>query len=255
MSITYTPIPERVAALGTMTLAKGSHDSRDEGMCAMEAVAFLAGLGHTDAPECASPVMRAYTIGLNDAWPDEQRQRLVPYLPRMVGTAGDSQDEARSYLALDWLVRTYTPAWLDLAGLSDEARALRNLPQIVDLAAAAAAGPVVREARAKAAAAGAAAWAAAWAAAGDAAGAAARDAAWAAARDAAWAAAGDAAGDAAWAAARDAAWAAAGDAARAAAGDAAWAAAWDVLCPTVEALQDSALDLLDAMIDPSAVTA
>ena len=234
MSITYTPIPERVAALGTMTLAKGSHDSRDEGMCAMEAVAFLAGLGHTDAPECASPVMRAYTIGLNDAWPDEQRQRLVPYLPRMVGTAGDSHDEARSYLALDWLVRTYTPAWLDLAGLSDEARALRNLPQIVDLAAAAAAGPVVREARAKAAAAGDAAWAAAWAAAG--------------------AAAGDAARDAAWAAAGAAAWAAAGDAAWDAAGDAARDAARDALCPTVEALQDSALDLLDAMIDPSAVT-
>jgi hypothetical protein len=75
---------------------------------------------------------------------------------------------------------------------------------------------------------------------------------WAAARAAAWAAAGDAAGAAAW----DAAW----DAARAAAGDAAWdaawaaagAAAWDAaraaLRSTVEALQTSALELLERMI-------
>ena len=64
-------------------------------------------------------------------------------------------------------------------------------------------------------------------------------------RAAAWAAA--------WDAARDAAWAAAWDAA----GDAAWAAAWaaarDALAPTVATLQASALDLLDRMIDPSAV--
>jgi hypothetical protein len=133
-------------------------------------------------------------------------------------------------------------------------------------AARAAAGDAARDA----------AWAAAWAAAWDAAGDAAGDAAWAAAGDAARAAAGDAAraaagaaaGDAAWDAARDAAWAAARDAARAAAGDAArdaawaaagaaardaaWAAAGDAarekLRPTVEVLQASALELLDAMI-------
>ena len=50
--------------------------------------------------------------------------------------------------------------------------------------------------------------------------------------------------------------AAAGAAARAAAGAAAWAAAWDAawdaLAPAVEALQTSALELLDRMIDPSA---
>ena len=77
-----------------------------------------------------------------------------------------------------------------------------------------------------------AAWYAAWAAAGD--------AAWAAARAAAWAAAGAAAWAAAWDAARDAA----GDAAR----DAARDAAGDALRPTVEALQASALELVERMI-------
>ena len=211
-------ITERLTALDTIHLDHGSHESFEAGHCAMEVVAFLAGEGHTDAPECASKVLRSFTINLNDRWDDQTRQRLVPFLPRMVGTAGDGQDEARSYLALDWLIRSFTPTWLDLAGLSAEAAELRGLRRIVDLAAAEAAGPVVRVARDRA----------------DAAGAAAR----AAAGDAAWAAA----GDAAWAAARDAA----GDAAR----DAAEAA----LAPTVTTLQDSALDLLDRMIDPSGVT-
>src|SRR5438067_11627652 len=146
-------------------LAEGSHDSFDEGACAMEWVSYLAGEGFTDAPECASRVLRTFTINLNDTWEAEDRQRLVPFLPRMVGTAKDGKDETRSYLALDWLIRTYTPAFLDLANLPEEAQALRDLRRIVDMASAEAAGPVVRAGREKAHAA----WDAAWAAAGDAA--------------------------------------------------------------------------------------
>ena len=52
------------------------------------------------------------------------------------------------------------------------------------------------------------------------------------------------AASAAWAAAGDAA----GAAARDAAGDAAWDAAWAKLLPTVEALQKSAIDLVERMI-------
>ncbi|MGZ4516405.1 MAG: hypothetical protein ACXVXN_00560 [Mycobacteriaceae bacterium] len=208
-------LTDRLAQLDTITLDHGAHDDFDDGHCAMEVVAWLAGEHNiTDAPSCASRVLRTYTISLNDNWPEEQRQKLKPFLPRMVGTGGDGLDETRSYLALDWLVRTYTPTWLDLAGLTVEAQELRDLRRIVDLVAAQAAGPVVRNASSKAAAAGAAAGAAAWAA------------AWAAARAAAWAAA----GAAAWAAA--------------------WAAARAALKPTVETLQASALELLDAMIAP-----
>jgi len=211
MSTAPTVIPERVAALDTITLDSGNHCNFSEGHCAMEVVAWLAGLGHTDAPECASPVLRDFTVGLNDRWDTVQRQTLKPFLPRMVGTAGDGQDEARAYLALDWLVRTYAPEWLDVAGLTERARDLRDLPRIVDPASAQSAVPVAHAARQDAAAAG------------------------AAARDAAWAAAGAAAWAAAWAAARD--------------------AAGDSLAPTVAALQASALDLLDRMIDPGAATA
>jgi hypothetical protein len=262
--------------LDTLTLAKGGHQTRDQGVCLMEAAAWLAGQPHTDHPPCVSPVLGMFGRNLNDVLLDDTRQLLKPYIRPMLGTAGDGNDEARSYLALDWLIRTYLPAWLDLAGLA-EAGAVRGLASVTDLEAARAAGPVVRAAAVKAAAAGAAAWDAArdaaWAAARDAAWDAARDAArdaagaaaWAAAGDAAWAAAGDAAWaaagaaawdaarDAAWAAARDAAWdaarAAAGDAAWAAAGDAAWAAARDELAPTVAALQADAIRLFGVMID------
>lgn len=231
--------------LDTITLAKGAHDDFESGSCLLEATAYLANEPFSDHPACVSPVLGAYGRSLNDVLPDDRRQELKQYIPRLIGTANDGQDEARSYIALDWLIRTYTPAFLDLAGLTAEAQELRNLRRIVDPIAAKEAWPVVRGARQKASAA----WAAARAAVGDAAGVAAGAAARDAARDAAWAAVGVAAGDAAW----DAAGVAAGDAARVAAGDAAWAAARDALNPTVDTLQTSAIALLGVMIDPSGV--
>ena len=198
----------------TITLAKGAHpDCDDPQRCLFEAYNWLDRGQHTDScPPGVSRVLHTFGMRLNDALPDEARQELKRYLPNgtspLAGTAGDGKDETRSYIALDWLIRTYTPAWLDLTGLTEEAAALRDLRRIADLVAAQSAGPVVRDASTKAA------------AAGDAAGAAARAAAWAAARDAAWAAAGAAAG----------------------------AAAWAKLAPTVAELQQSAIDLYDVLI-------
>jgi len=256
-------------------LSHGKHETPQEGLCAMEWVSFLAGEAHSDAPECVSPVLRGFGISLNDQWNDEQRQKLRPYLARCIGTANDGRDQERGWLAMDWLIRVFTPRFLDLCpSLEGEARKLRAIAPISTVAALNEAMVLLNQARSASAAAwdaaadaagdaaGDAAWAAAWDAAADAARAAAWDAAWAAAaaaaRDAAWAAAWDAAWDAAWAAAadaaRDAAWAAAADAAR----DAAWAAAaaaaaardaaWAVLGPAVADLQASALDLFDRML-------
>ena len=273
--------------LETMTLGHGSHATREEGVNAMEAVAWLAGEKHSDAPECASTVIAAFLRAWNDSLPtDEDRQRLLrPLLPLVVSSRADNATELRrSYMALDWLVREHTPAWLLLAGLDDHAEALFALDEITGPATMEKALPAVNTARA-------AAWDAGWAsrdavgaaagdAAWDAARAAAWDAAWTAAGDAAEAAAGTAAGDAAeaaageaarraaWdaavyaartaartaagAAARTAAWTAAGDGAwdatRDAAGNTAWDAAGDALLPTVAELQVSAQDLVRRMV-------
>lgn len=213
-------------------LSRGRHLSPEAGRCAMEWVAFIAGEPHTDRPKCVCPTLTVFGIGLNDALDDAPRQRLRPLLGRCVGTAGDGLAERRSFMALDWLVRTYTPTWLAVAGLDGMAERLRALPEVVDVESARAAGIVARKARA---------------AARVAAGVAARDAAWVAALDAAEYAAGAAAVDAALAvgdAALAAALAAAEHAARAAARD----AARDALAPTVRELQDSALRLFERML-------
>jgi hypothetical protein len=222
------------------TLSSGSHETADQGRCAMEWVAYLANEPHSDHPICVSEVLKSFCIAFNDGLPDDRRQRLRPYLARTIGTKGDGLDEKRAWMCTDWLIRVYTPTWLAKAGLDAAAKRLRSLPPVLATENLKRAMDDIRAAREEQVAA----WDAAWDAA--------RDAAW----DAAWVAARDAAGDAAWVAARDAAgdaaWDAAWDAARDAARDAAWVAArdaaWDALQPTIDELQDSAFDLLDAML-------
>ena len=205
---------------GRLRLENGSHPGPNEGVCLMEAVAWLAREPHSDKPNCVCPVLGAFGRGLNDRLDVERRQRLKPLIPGLVGTASDGHAEARGFMVMDWIVRTYTPAWLRLAGLDTEADGLQSLPEIADAATLRGAQEMLDAARKSAA----------------------------AARDAARAAAWDAARDAAGAAAR----AAAGDAARAAAGDAARAAAGDMLERTKLALQDSATLLLRRMVERGA---
>ena len=241
--------------LDAITLDKGAHDRPDDGMCVMEAVAMLAGEEWSDAPSCASPVIATFLRSWNDVLPDDERQSLKRYIPLLVGTAASAEvEDRRAWMCLDWLVRVNAPAWLRLAGLTEQADRLAGLPEFVAGMDVPAIRPTIEAVRADARAAGAAAWAAARAAAGDAAG----DAAWDAAGAAAWDAARDAARDAAGAAAWAAAWAAAGaaawaavEAAAEAAGAAARAAgdaARDALRPTVVELQESAHGLVDRML-------
>ena len=173
--------------LDTLHLDKGSHRDRDTGVCLLEAVAWFAGKKHTDYPLCVSPILGAYGRNLNDALPDDKRQQLKPFIPRLVGTAEDGHDQIRGLMAADWVIRTYTPTWLRLAGLQAEAVSLETLPRQTSWDDVEAAVPILRAAGQKTY--------AAWAA---------RDAAQDAARDA--------------------------------------------LRPTLDVLQDSAIDLYDRMI-------
>ena len=161
---------DRLAAI--TTLERGNHEADSAKMCAMEAVAYIAGEPWSDAPACASPVIAAFLRSWNDALPDADRARLLlPLLSDVIGTrTTDADDETRAWMATDWLVRVNAPALLDLTpSLAAHAAALRALPPIMSSAVARDSQLVIT---------------AAWAVAGDAAWAAAR----AAARDAAWAA-------------------------------------------------------------------
>ena len=241
------------------TLAYGTHASPQDGRCAMEWVSYLAGEPHSDQPVCVSPVLRAMCIALNDGLDQEPRQRLRPYLTRTIGTANDGLDTTRGWIAMDWLTRVYTPAWLDLAGLSACAERLEGAKEVACAHSLAAALALLEAARRDARAARTRAFGAplptGWAAA-VAAGMAGREAAWACAGAAAWAAArvgiGDIAGDRARAAARAAAGDAAAIAVRQSRHSARLAGARSVaqaaLEPTLERLADSALALLDRML-------
>ena len=177
--------------IDTITLKAGSHDSLDDGACFLEAVSYVAGERWSDHPECVCPTLAAFGRSWNDSLDDDARNRLLkPFILRFVGTRSTADVEnARAFLATDWVVRSFTPVWLRKAGLHDDAAALEALPALLSVELCRAAMPTISEARKSAAAARAAAWDAAWGAARGAARAAAGDAARAAARGAAGAAA------------------------------------------------------------------
>lgn len=123
-------------------LDAGSHPEDGRG-CVMEWTARFAGEKVTDHPTCTSPVLTAFAIRFNDGLPDDERQRLIPFIPRLVGTAGDVEaDRRRRYLAVDWAIRRNAPRWLRAAGLTDDADTLAALPEIVDATTATAARKV-----------------------------------------------------------------------------------------------------------------
>lgn len=160
--------------LESLVLEKNSHNSPAEGMCVMEAVAYVAGEPFSDHPACASKVVGAFLRTWNDSLPDDDRQSLKQYIPLLVGSAGSAEvEDRRAWMACDWLVRVHTPAWLRLAGLTDQADQLASLAELSP-ATVPSIKPALEAVRADARAAGAAAWDAAGAAARAAAGAALR---------------------------------------------------------------------------------
>jgi hypothetical protein len=83
--------------------------TRDAGrLCVMSLVACLAGEEHSDSPTCASPLIRAFAIPLNDNMPHAARQRLKPFAPRILGTQ-DGQDAVRAELLRQALANEILP--------------------------------------------------------------------------------------------------------------------------------------------------
>jgi hypothetical protein len=76
-------------------LMVGSHEfpGPDGGTCINEAAIVAAGFPYQpvttadDMPPCFSRVISEYVLTLNDDMPDGDRQRLVPYVLRLAGTA------------------------------------------------------------------------------------------------------------------------------------------------------------------------
>lgn len=127
-------------------ILEGSHEfpGPDGGTCVNEAAIVAAGLPYRmiesayDMPPCFSRVLSQYALTLNDAMPHGVRQRLLPYVWKLNGTADSPDIEQRraEYLAMG-AVTVIAANALDAAGLWDHARACRNSRDLKEAARAA----------------------------------------------------------------------------------------------------------------------
>ena len=116
----------KIEDFGPITLSRGAHKSPREGMCFMEMVSFLAGAEWSDMPDCSSPVVARFCQRINDNFPQEDRDQLQRYVPRLIGTASPEHEQERAeYLAWS-AIRVFAPAVLEKCGLTALSEELRD---------------------------------------------------------------------------------------------------------------------------------
>jgi hypothetical protein len=116
--------------LDTLVLRSGTHTSASDGVSLMEAVSDFAGEPWSNSPSGTSPVIAAYARSLNDWLPDDVRQRLKAYIPRLVGTAEPDLELRRAFACADAAVRVFAPLAFKAAGLVEEAARLGVLAPV-----------------------------------------------------------------------------------------------------------------------------
>lgn len=73
--------------VGTPYIDRGSHRMRVPGIgCTMELVSALAGEVWTDHPGTAHPDLTRLMINTNDVLPDDERQKMLELVPRLLDT-------------------------------------------------------------------------------------------------------------------------------------------------------------------------
>jgi hypothetical protein len=84
-------------------LSRGCHESPAEGACFMELASFLAGERWSDRPKCTHPVLAGIARLVNDYMTDEGRHRLLPLLPRYMGTTAGRDDRRVADALRAWM--------------------------------------------------------------------------------------------------------------------------------------------------------
>ena len=115
-----------IADLWKYDLRKGSTDHPKNGACLFDAGMWLVYGKIGDNPPCSCPIIRAYAISLNDNMPQDQRQRLKPFILRVVGNRDPAAEPARIYKIILETARRIVPLTLDLQ--PDHQAVLRTLP-------------------------------------------------------------------------------------------------------------------------------
>lgn len=97
----------------------------------MELVASLDGGPHTDLPRCTCEIIAGFVRHVNDNMPDEERQKRLPYLPRLIGTVSEELEQARHEHFAWQTIRVFAPAALRDQGYNRFARVLANAETLV----------------------------------------------------------------------------------------------------------------------------
>lgn len=137
-----------VTALADPWLSVGAHtsptgsvpDQGDWQWCMTEVAAWMGGATWSDEPANVSPVIAAVANVVNDLLPDSTRQDLKDFLvvapDGIIDTVDAGKETDREWLAVDWLVRTLLPLWLetwvgyDFAPVSTAADDIAALPAV-----------------------------------------------------------------------------------------------------------------------------
>ncbi len=113
------------------TLQAGEHASIKQGASIIEAAAYITHVPWSEEPECVCPVIGSFLLSWNDRLPDSERTALLlPLLPKLPGTRNEALEGPRALMVADWLIRVNAPAWLRLAGLTEQAAGLEGVPEI-----------------------------------------------------------------------------------------------------------------------------
>lgn len=94
-------------------LRRSSTDHPANGACLFDAGMWLVYGRIGDNPPCSCPIIRRYAIGLNDMMPDDQRQRLKPFILRVVGNRDPGAGLSRLHVIVLETVRRIVPMALD----------------------------------------------------------------------------------------------------------------------------------------------
>lgn len=101
-------------------------------MCVMEAVSYICNLDWSDCPSCVDESLIAFGIWINDNSSDDQRQALIPLVPKLVGTEYDL-DQVKQRRAVRFYEAIRNVFWpKEIAILHKQKRILPDAKQYYD---------------------------------------------------------------------------------------------------------------------------
>ena len=102
-----------IANIWKYDLRKGNSPDPSQGACLFDAGMWLVYGKIGDNPPCSCPIIRAYAIVLNDQMPNKERQKLKPFILRVVGNRDPGNEKARLHHIILETARRIVPLACD----------------------------------------------------------------------------------------------------------------------------------------------